>query len=311
MQTNQAPLQYAIQMQKIQREKKYHGTAEFPCASYSSAISQNRKECIPWHWHEEMELLLVKQGTMLLRLPFWEQSVRAGQLVFINRNVPHYAEAEGEFMFNSIVFSSQIIGEKQLVFGKYIEPFLQSNQTQALVFEQNQGNVFVNFLQAYTAMQEKPFAYEYEVRYALSKVMLEIISQNEHVLPKVLQSQDAERLEQMLAFIHSNYKENIYLKQIAQAANVGERECLRCFQRSIKESPIQYLLRYRLMQSADLLHKQKQMGIAEVSEACGFSTPSYFAKQFKMYYLKSPHQYRRERSMDDKGTAIKAQKKMQ
>ena len=50
----------------------------------------------------------------------------------------------------------------------------------------------------------------------------------------------------MLAFIHENYERPIQLCEIARAANVSARECLRCFQRAIQTPPMQYLLKYRV-----------------------------------------------------------------
>lgn len=52
----------------------------------------------------------------------------------------------------------------------------------------------------------------------------------------------------MISFIHEHFQENLDLAQIARAADIGERECLRCFKRAIQTSPLQYLLKYRVTQ---------------------------------------------------------------
>lgn len=43
----------------------------------------------------------------------------------------------------------------------------------------------------------------------------------------------AQRLKSMLELIQKEYNEPLDLAQIAKAANIGERECLRCFHRTI------------------------------------------------------------------------------
>ena len=53
----------------------------------------------------------------------------------------------------------------------------------------------------------------------------------------------------MLEYIHQHYHENLDLTQIARSADIGNRECLRCFKRSIQNSPMQYLLKYRTTQA--------------------------------------------------------------
>lgn len=86
------------------------------------------------------------------------------------------------------------------------------------------------------------------------------------------------------------------LADIAASADIGERECLRCFKRTIRESPMQYLLKYRLMQGADQLVSDPSTSISEISAGCGFEYTSYFAKQFRRFYLCTPREYRKRNS---------------
>ena len=105
---------------------------------------------------------------------------------------------------------------------------------------------------------------------------------------------DTIRIREMLEYIHANYADDITLADIARTANIGERECLRCFQRTIQLSPMQYLLKYRVMQGAVLLETERTKTISEISGLCGFDSPSNFAKMFKRFYGCSPREYRRK-----------------
>lgn len=44
---------------------------------------------------------------------------------------------------------------------------------------------------------------------------------------------DTVRIERMLEYIHTHYFEPLQLSDIAQAADLSERECLRCFNRTM------------------------------------------------------------------------------
>ncbi|WP_312476556.1 AraC family transcriptional regulator [Neobacillus sp.] len=96
----------------------------------------------------------------------------------------------------------------------------------------------------------------------------------------------------MLDYIHNNFSDNLTLANIAKVADIGERECLRCFQRTIQRSPIQYLLKYRIMQGADFLLKYPATSISEISSFCGLDSPSNFSKMFKRFYNCTPREYR-------------------
>lgn len=58
------------------------------------------------------------------------------------------------------------------------------------------------------------------------------------------------RVKKMLGCIHENFADNLSLRDVAGAAGISERECLRCFERTIRLSPFQYLLKYRVMRGA-------------------------------------------------------------
>lgn len=99
----------------------------------------------------------------------------------------------------------------------------------------------------------------------------------------------------MLEYIHTHYFEPLQLSDIAQAADLSERECLRCFNRTIGDTPVQYLLKHRLLRSAAMLHSMPSASIAEISVKCGFDHPSYYTKQFRRFYQCTPRDYRSQR----------------
>lgn len=57
------------------RELMEHGTAAFPIACYHDDL---QAEPVPWHWHEELEVLVVSEGMILAtaaaRNSAWERA---------------------------------------------------------------------------------------------------------------------------------------------------------------------------------------------------------------------------------------------
>lgn len=80
----------------------------------------------------------------------------------------------------------------------------------------------------------------------------------------------------------------------ARAANIGERECLRCFQRTVRLSPMQYLLKYRVARGAEMLRAEPGCSVSQIAVACGFDSPSNFSKMFRRFYGLSPREYRQQ-----------------
>ena len=98
----------------------------------------------------------------------------------------------------------------------------------------------------------------------------------------------------MLAFLHAHYGEKITLEEIAQVAAVSTRECLRCFREAIDQSPMEYLITYRIRAARKLL-ENTDLPVTEVALRCGFNSASYFTKQFRSVCGITPNMCRRKR----------------
>lgn len=61
-------------------------------------------------------------------------------------------------------------------------------------------------------------------------------------------------------------------------------------------SPNNFIINFRLKHAASLLLHQKELSIAEISDRCGFSSPTYFGYCFKNYYKTTPQSYRKNHS---------------
>ena len=134
----------------------------------------------------------------------------------------------------------------------------------------------------YGICREKPFGYEFYIREKLSRIFL-LLAQNRTELASHSQnesSQEMQHIKKMIRYIQNNYTESISLKQLAQTANICEREVQRSFRNVIRQSPIQYLIHYRIEKACHMLDSGEQ-SIIDICNSCGFSSPSYFTKTFK------------------------------
>lgn len=99
------------------------------------------------------------------------------------------------------------------------------------------------------------------------------------------------RVQVLLDYIHTHYKDKITIEGLAKKASISKTEVLRCFKSIIGLSPINYLNSYRLQRAAYLLiHSENN--IQEIAMDCGFDDNSYFSKLFKKNYHVTPHNYR-------------------
>lgn len=95
----------------------------------------------------------------------------------------------------------------------------------------------------------------------------------------------------MLEYIHANYGQEVTVDQIASAAAVSERECMRCFKNTIGTTPMQYLKQYRVQTAMRLLSTTDNL-VGDIGCACGFADMSYFSKTFRELQGCTPSAYR-------------------
>lgn len=94
-----------------------------------------------------------------------------------------------------------------------------------------------------------------------------------------------------IAWMRERYGSAISLEQLADIEKLSKSHYCKSFHRALGISPIDYLNRVRVEESARLL-TGSTLTIAQIAAVSGFETASYFGKVFKRYVGMPPHQFR-------------------
>ena len=286
---------------RSRRELKPHGTPEFPCAGYSAHLIAHAGEDVKWHWHEELEAVFLQSGALRLFIPGQVFTLQEGDGALVSTNVLHMAQAIDHCQLQTIVFNKDLLtgGDQTIYAKKYVQPFLECPALRCVVLRPTEDPDILSALRdAYFSLERGGAGHEWTVRNHLSRMWAALYQANAAQLGQAREGEDAgavradvTRMRAMLDYIHHHYQDNITLADISQVANIGQRECLRCFQRTIAISPRQYLLKYRVSEAAYLL-RTTQLPISDISLRCGFDSPSNFAQAFRRFYAVTPREYR-------------------
>ena len=280
------------------KEIRLHGTLAYPIASY---INDMNEALVIWHWHEELELIVVTKGAIRVGAGSVEKVLKVGEGCFINSNVAHavWKVESQDGILNSIVFHPKLIGGRHSIYWqKYLKPLVEDKTQQFISFDsaQPKDSKIIDLIQsAWKAEADEAPGFEFEVRNLLSQVvfMLSEGKAGEIYSPTPRELRDMERTKLMITFMENHFADEIELKQVAQVAAISESECMRCFKRSTGLSPIQFLKEYRLVRAAELIRSTKS-NVSDIATQCGFLDMSYFAKSFKQIFNVSPIEYRKK-----------------
>ena len=189
---------------------------------------------VPPHWHGELELFVLLEGLVTVRIGDQSYELKAGEGCFINTEIIHAVvpKTAAPCLFRSFVFSTDMIcGTPESVFHiKYMRPLLE-NGPSFFVFHNTSEDApyFQEFDCAYHACISENYGYEFQVRNALSNILLFVLSKmSVDSSPSISPIQD-ERLKKMLTWLHRNLDKTISVSEIADTANICPRECQRIF----------------------------------------------------------------------------------
>ena len=102
-----------------------------------------------------------------------------------------------------------------------------------------------------------------------------------------------EVIKKTLTYIRENYKEKIYIHDLAKQACMNEQYFCRFFKKAIGRSPIEYVNEYRVKQSLRLL-EETDLPITEVCLESGYNNLGNFLREFRKYTGTTPLQYRKK-----------------
>lgn len=286
-----------ITVDRYGQEMTRHGTAAFPVACYNDDIFNNPDPC---HWHEELEAMIVMEGTLLLNCGSEQYVVHAGEGFFINTGVLHgcWAYQSSKCCVHTVVFHPRLVGgaPDSIFFQKYLQPLMENRINSCLLLSPQiswQAQAIGHIEAAWKAVDQEATGYEFAVWQNLAGMIQLLcnhcLADNKETNHKL--QRDHQRIKAMLQFIHEHYAEKITVAEIAQCASISESECLRCFRSTIQRTPNQYLRQYRIQQAANLLVSTEEK-ISVIAHACGFEDLSFFAKTFRELKGRSPSDYR-------------------
>lgn len=117
-----------------------------------------------------------------------------------------------------------------------------------------------------------------------------------HILTENMLGPDAdEPLQKAVAHIHANLSQNLSIRQIASQIHVSKNLLYRRFHQKFGCTIGEYINKKRVEQSLDLL-TNTNMTMEEISQSVGFSSASYFTRNFKRQMGITPLKYKKQRN---------------
>ena len=109
----------------------------------------------------------------------------------------------------------------------------------------------------------------------------------------VTRSANSDLTQNILAYIHENYRRPLRLKKLAAEMNYSVVYCDQTFKKDVGVSIVHYLIDYRIAKVKEFLI-ENVISLKEIAERTGFGECNYLSRQFKQRTGISPLRFRKQ-----------------
>ncbi|MCM3786149.1 AraC family transcriptional regulator [Neobacillus mesonae] len=282
------------------KELTEHRTTELPIACYHTTISQNINGYIPMHWHDEFQFVLITKGQAIFQIQDEKVKLSEGEGLFINSGCLHLAKDNNDSgcVYICLNVSPSFVLSQEL-FRTYVYPYMEATNLPYILLNTEEywaKNIINAVVEIDRLIQHKQAFYEIDLTIQLTHIWKSLIANGFQLEYKEAEMLKNDRMKKMLNWIHLHFAEKINLEDIARAGQLSRSECCRYFKRFLKNTPLNYVMEYRIQKSLMLL-QQPEYNVTDVAYHVGFNSTSYFINQFRKLMNMTPLAYKKQKNI--------------
>lgn len=249
------------------------------------------------HQHEEMQLSIVLEGEGDLVVGDTLGRFEENDVFLIGSNVPH--------LFRSMEASDQAAHMLTLFFTQdsFGADFFQIDETKVLRklidakagawrLRSNRSKVKELFLKLAGETKLGRMIVFLEIMNLMSKSRRESLAATYQ--PRKITENQGARMSAVMNLVMNNYQREIGLGEVAEVANMTENAFCRFFKLKANKTFVQFLNEVRVEHACQLMQKERERSVGEISSLVGFNNLSNFNRKFKTVKKMTPTAYRKQ-----------------
>ena len=240
------------------------------------------------HTHPFTELFYVVDGKGEFNIQGQRFPVKANDFVIINPQVEHTELSSPDEPLEYIV-----LGINGLSFSN-LTPVSEGGHPFSFFNLRDEQKDILRYLNA--MVQEatsQSMSYELVCHNLLEILLIKILRHQHFDLEVGKQSKATKDISFIKHYLETYYHESIQLEDLVSMTHLSRFYISHSFKKEIGMSPMEYLIDIRIKESKILL-RTTNYSISQVADIVGFTTPTYFSKQFRKSTGISPTDYREQ-----------------
>ncbi len=272
-------------------EKKQRGTPEFPCTVYR-VTKGDPDYCMPFHWHAEYEIVLMRKGKMELSVNDVTYTLSEGDVLFISDGCLHGGTpSDGKCIYDCVVFGGEVLSKVSsvpeiksiLCHGRAVRTFMSASEFPKISDAASRL--------ADSLLSENVTARELICLGTLLEFFGEVVNAGCCTDVYSETNRHIQRLKNVLTYMEEHYSDKVTLNALAISAGLTPKYLCRSFFSLTGKTPMSYLNEYRIECACEMLRGTDKT-MLDIAVSCGFSDQSYFVKWFRRLKGSTPREYR-------------------
>lgn len=254
-----------------------------------------------WHFHPELEIMFVQEGTGIRFVGDSMERFQAGDLVLYGSNIPHLYRSDQEYYSkgSDLISRAVVIYFRESFLGEGFTDLpsmapirrLFSLSKRGIKFKGESRDELKRLLQ--NVDERKDGIDKIIDLLRVLKIMAEAKDYDllsSQAFTKTINEDECERINRVYQYIIDHFAENPSLEQVSGIANMSSTAFCRYFKSHTNKTYTQFLNEIRVGSACKLLIDNK-LSISQVCFETGFNNFTHFNSQFKKITGFTPTQY--------------------
>lgn len=271
-------------------ESRQRGSLDFPL-EYHDLDERHPRYQMPYHWHEEHEIIHVRTGEFNLTLDGETFTLRAGDVAFIAAGQLH-GGIPCNCTYECIVFDMRLLLKCNDHCKQQISDIRHHRLALQPVFPAGHRVIRHTIPPMFDALRENCPGHELITLGCLFQFVGECYKFGAHqpANPDAGDERKVLQLKKVFELIESDYASHLTLDDLSSAVHMTPKYFCRFFRQATHRTPIDYLNYYRIEVACNQIAATDKT-LTEIALDTGFSNQNYFTRLFRKYKGITPGQY--------------------
>lgn len=278
-----------------------------PDSNYENGIqffsqkSPERAVSAEAHIHGAIEIIFVTEGSFTVFSDSNEYDIFAGDMILFRSNMMHniFSKEQKSNEYYVLKLKPEII--RDIIGGMNLLNFVFNRNDFKCVWTKNElksdNDISDGFKRLLREFAQKSRYSDISVKLAVGQILLGILRSHpigEYEIADGATAKTADCIYKAMAYINSNYQEDITETQISAFAGLSYHYFSRSFKQITGKSFKEYLNITRINHAERLLVTTDK-SVSEIASECGYNDTSYFIKLYKKHKNTSPGMTRNQK----------------